>query len=269
MRRDRHPVRLGTGTLAVVTGAGSGIGRATAEALAAGGARVVAVDIDGDAAAKVAADIGGGARQADVADAGAMAELAADVLGSEGAPDLLVNNAGVGCTGRFLDTTAADWEWLIGVNLHGVLHGCRAFGPAMLERGSGHVVNVSSGLAFTPRPTEPAYVASKAAVLALSQCLRADWGPRGVGVTAVCPGVIATGIAGRTRFRGDRRLDAERVQRLFARGHPPATVARAILRAVEADRPVAMAGLEAHAGWLLHRVLPARAVDALARHGPW
>lgn len=199
-----------SGPLAVVTGAASGIGRATAELLAGRGARVVLVDVDGVAAAAVANRVGGRAYEVDVADGGAIARLAGDVARDEGVPDLPVNNAGVGLTGRFLDTTPADWEWVLGVNLWGVVHGCRAFGPDMVARGTGHVVNVASGLAYTPRSTEAAYVATKAAVLALSQCLRADWGPRGVGVSAVCPGVIATGITARTRFRGERTGSAGR-----------------------------------------------------------
>ncbi|MGH9081974.1 MAG: SDR family NAD(P)-dependent oxidoreductase [Acidimicrobiales bacterium] len=252
------------GALVVVTGAGSGIGRATVDLLGQRGARVAAVDLDQEAAAAAAAAAGGTAHQADVADAGAMTRLA-ETLG--GIPDVLVNNAGVGLTGRFLDTTAADWEWILGVNLWGVVHGCRAFVPAMLARGSGHVVNVSSGLAYTPRATEPAYVTTKAAVLALSQCLRADWAPRGVGVSVVCPGVIDTPIAARTRYRGDRVAAIGRVRRLFSHGHPPALVARAVVTAIERDRLMVPVGLEARVGWLLHRVLPLRAVEALAGAG--
>lgn len=256
------------GSLAVVTGAGSGIGRATAELLAARGARVVVVDVDGAAGKDVAGRIGGTAAEVDVTDPVAVAALADEVVRTDGPPDILVNNAGVGLTGRFLDTDPADWEWILDVNLWGVIHGCRAFGPGMLARGSGHVVNVSSGLAYTPRATEPAYVTTKAAVLALSRCLRADWGANGVGVSAVCPGVIRTAIAAHTRYRGDRAGDAGAVARLFAHGHPPEVVARAVLSAVEKDRPMAPAGVEAHVGWLLHRLLPSRAVDVLARTGP-
>jgi 2-hydroxycyclohexanecarboxyl-CoA dehydrogenase len=255
--------------LAVVTGGGSGIGLATAELLASRGARVVLVDVDGVAAKAAAERTGGAGYEADVADAAAMSDLAAEVLTNEGVPDLLVNNAGVGLTGCFLDTSPADWDWLLGINLMGVVHGCRVFGPAMLGRGHGHVVNVSSGLAYTPRATEPAYVASKAAVLALSRCLRADWGPRGVGVSAVCPGVIATSIAVRTRFVGDRAGDAAAIRRLFSHGHRPELVARAVVDAAERDRPVVPVGIEARAGWLLRRLLPSWVEDVLARSGPF
>jgi len=259
-------VRL-EGALAVVTGAGSGIGRATALALARRGARVVVVDVDSNAARDVAASIDGVARTLDVSDSEAMARVARDLEREVGVPDLLVNNAGVGHTGRFLDTTLDDWQWILGINLMGVVHGCRAFGPSMLGRGSGHVVNVSSGLAYAPRATEPAYVTSKAAVLALTRCLRADWGLEGVGVSAVCPGIIATAIVERGRFRGERATaEAKaRVRRGFARGHPPALVAEAVIHAVEHDRPVVPVGIEARVGWALHGLLPSRIVDRAAR----
>ncbi|HVX22722.1 MAG TPA: SDR family NAD(P)-dependent oxidoreductase [Acidimicrobiales bacterium] len=253
-------VRL-PGALAVVTGAGGGIGRATALALAARGCRVVAVDVDGVAAKATAADCGGEAEQVDVADRDAMAALADRV----GTPEVLVNNAGVGLTGRFLDTTDEDWDWVLSVNLRGVVHGCQVFGPGMVARGRGQVVNVSSGLAYSPRATEPAYVTTKAAVLALSQCLRADWGPSGVGVSVVCPGVIDTGIIAATRFRGTTAERRARVQRLFSKGHSPDLVAGAIVGAVDRDRPVVPVGVEAVVGWGLHRLAPARLVDRMAR----
>ncbi|MGH8980419.1 MAG: SDR family NAD(P)-dependent oxidoreductase, partial [Acidimicrobiales bacterium] len=159
------------------------------------------------------------------------------------------------------------WDWVLGVNLLGVVHGCRAFGRAMVARGSGHVVNMSSGLAYAPRATEPAYVTSKAAVLALTRCLRADWGPRGVGVSAICPGVIATSIVERGRFRGERATadSMARIRRAFARGHPPSLVADAVVEAIERDLPVVPVGLEARIGWALHGLLPSRLVDRAAR----
>src|SRR5947208_13419695 len=124
--------------LVVITGAGSGIGRATAVAFAAGGATVVCSDIDGAAAEKSAAlcaEAGGSGRaeRCDVTDPAAVAALAEHT----GPVDVLVNNAGVGMTGRFADMTVDDWRWLRSVNLDGVVHACSAFGPGMLARGSG------------------------------------------------------------------------------------------------------------------------------------
>jgi 2-hydroxycyclohexanecarboxyl-CoA dehydrogenase len=254
--------------LVVVTGAGSGIGRATAAAFAAGGATVVCADIDLEAAEKTAAlcgEAGGTGRSegCDVTDAAAVAALAERT----GPVDVLVNNAGVGMTGRFADMTIDDWRWIRSVNLDGVVHACAAFGPAMIARRSGQVVNVSSGLGYTMRATEGAYVATKAAVLALSRCLRADWAPHGIGVTAVCPGVINTPIVGATRYlgnRGDART-RNRIEQIFRRGHSPETVARVIVAAAETNPAVVPVGWEARLGWYLNRITPMAVQDRLAR----
>ena len=197
------------GSLVLVTGAGSGIGRATALAFADAGARVLAVDIDREAAEKTAAACGergveSVAYQVDVADRVAVARLADVVHAEHGPLDVLVNNAGVGMSGRFLDMPLEDWDWIVSINLMGAIHMCRAFGPEMVERGRGHVVNISSGLGYTPTATEPGYGTTKAAVLAFSRSLRADWHSHGVGVSAICPGVINTPIISHTRFRGEQ-----------------------------------------------------------------
>jgi NAD(P)-dependent dehydrogenase (short-subunit alcohol dehydrogenase family) len=255
----------------LVTGAGSGIGRATALAFAAEGAHVLAVDIDADAAelaAKECSALGpeASAHRLDVADRDAVLALARDVHADGGALDVLVNNAGVGVSGGFAETSLEDWDWILGINLMGVIFGCHAFGPAMVERGRGHIVNIASALGYTPRATEPAYCTTKAGVLALSRCLRAEWGPAGVGVSAICPGVINTAIVRQTRFLGERAASHEGAVQLFAkRGHAPSKVASAILDSVRRDRPVVPVGPEAWVGWFAHRLLPSRATDVVAR----
>jgi 2-hydroxycyclohexanecarboxyl-CoA dehydrogenase len=252
------------GALAVVTGAGSGIGRATAHAFAAAGARVVAVDIDETSAKETVALLGEGhhAYAVDVSDATAMVELAAMVEREHGVPDVVVNNAGIGMSGRFLDTTAADWDAIVGVNLRGVVNGCSAFGPAMVARGSGQVVNVSSGLGYIASSETPAYSATKAAVLHLSRCLRSDWAAHGVGVSAICPGVINTPIATSTRFLGPNAAKtAELARKGFSRSHPPRIVADAIVKAVLRNRSIVPVGVESWLGWYATRLVPTPVLD--------
>jgi NAD(P)-dependent dehydrogenase (short-subunit alcohol dehydrogenase family) len=191
--------------------------------------------------------------------------LARAVADEHGVPDVLVNNAGVGMSGSLADMTIEDWRWIRSINLDGVVHGCLAFGPAMLGRGRGHVVNTSSVLGYTVTAGEPAYGATKAAVLSLSRSLHADWRPRGVGVTAVCPGLIDTGIIDTTRFAGPEPERRRRhAQQAFRRGHKPEKVAAAIVDAIRRDRAVVTVGWEAKLAWGLHRAMPVPWAQRLA-----
>ncbi|MFF5594287.1 SDR family oxidoreductase [Streptomyces althioticus] len=276
--RGRYADRFG-GRLVLVTGAGSGIGRATALAFAEAGARVVVVDRDtgaalrtaGEARARGAADAW--AETADVADEQAVEKLAERVTAAHGVVDVLVNNAGVGLGGAFLDTTTEDWKRVLDVNLWGVIHGCLHFGRRMAERGQGgHIVNVASAAAFQPSRALPAYGASKAAVLMLSESLRAELAERGVGVTAVCPGFVNTGITSTARFAGTDAAEERRRRRKAARlygmrNYPPEKVAAAVLRAVVRDEAVVPVTPEARAAYALARWLPG-AARRLARVKP-
>jgi len=256
--------------LVLVTGAGSGIGAATARRFARAGSRVLAVDIDGDAATAVAAEcaaIGPASHGlvCDVADADVVDELAGRVADEHGDVDVLVNNAGVGIAGPFLDSTLDDWRWLRSINLDGVAHGCYAFGSRMVERGHGHVVNVASGAAYVPNRNMAAYCATKSAVVMLSQCLRADWRGSGVGVSVVCPGVIATPIASRTRYRGSMAAKQSRAERALGRGHSPDLVAKAIVECVERNRDVVPVGIESIVAYKLLRGAPQPVQNFIAR----
>jgi NAD(P)-dependent dehydrogenase (short-subunit alcohol dehydrogenase family) len=263
----RHADRFG-GQLVLITGAGSGIGRATAYAFAEAGARVVAVDRDGDAAARTAEMsrlIGAPAAWAetvDVSDEQAMEKLAEKVATEYGVVDVLVNNAGIGLSGSFLDTTPDDWRKVLDVNLWGVIHGCRLFGKQMADRGQGgHIVNTASAAAFQPSRALPAYSTTKAAVLMLSECLRAELADQGIGVTAICPGFVNTNITATARFAG---VDAEeesrrqkRTARLYGmRNYPPEKVAEAILRGVVTNSPLVAVTPEARGAHLLSRFAP-------------
>jgi 2-hydroxycyclohexanecarboxyl-CoA dehydrogenase len=251
----------------VVTGAGSGIGEATALRYARQGAEVACVDIDEPRARATAAACGASARAwaCDVSDAGAVHALAEAIESESGPVDVLVNNAGVGIAGPFLEAGVEDWDWLMGVNLDGVAYGSRAFGAAMVARGSGHIVNVASGAAYIMHRDMAAYCASKAAVVALSRCLRAEWRGRGVGVSVVCPGVINTPIATATRMFGAVADRQERLVRAMRFGHSPDLVAKAIVRAAEKDHALVPVGLESAIAYRLLPFVPGPARGLLER----
>jgi NAD(P)-dependent dehydrogenase (short-subunit alcohol dehydrogenase family) len=253
------------GRVAVVTGAASGIGRALALALGVRGADLVICDVDEPGLADTAASLGGLgrdvlARRVDVSDGDAMRAFAEEVAARCGAPDLLVNNAGVGLGAGFLETRLEDWDWILGINLRGVIHGCHFFLPPMVERGrGGHVVNVASMAAFGPSEILAAYGTTKAAVLALSESLALELRPHRIGVTAVCPGIIDTPITRNTRLRGRAERPGTRdamIETYRRRGYGPERVARAVLRAIQRGRTVAPVSPEAWALYYARRLAP-------------
>lgn len=258
------------GALTVITGAGSGIGASTAHRFAQLGAIVVATDID-ESAAQATAEVcrargsEAHAYRCDVGDADDVAELAKRIEADLGPVSVLINNAGVGVGGEFLDGSLDDWIWLRSVNLDGVVHGCRSFGPGMIERGHGHVVNVASGAGHVPSKRLATYCASKAAVIMLSRCLRADWAGTGVGVSVICPGFINTPILGHTRLRGTAAGEQTRFARIFAHSRPPEDVADAILSAITHNREMVSVGIEARLAHYAHRVLPTGVTALMAR----
>jgi NAD(P)-dependent dehydrogenase (short-subunit alcohol dehydrogenase family)/pimeloyl-ACP methyl ester carboxylesterase len=270
--RALRRARRGRGTfehrLAVVTGAGSGIGRATALALVGRGTQVVGCDIDGAAAARTVGKAN--AYEVDVANAEQMERFTAQVLERHGVPDIVVNNAGIGLAGSFLATSTADWERILDVNLWGVIHGSRLFGGHMAQTlEGGHIVNVASAAAYTPSRILSAYSTTKAAVLMLSECLRAELAEAGVGVTAVCPGIIDTNITRVARWVGVDEAEQARRRELSAklyarRRFGPEKVAEDVLEAIERNRAVAPVTPEAKVTYALSRLTPG-VLRALAR----
>ena len=256
------------GATALITGGGRGIGRATAMRFAREGVcRLVLVDIDAAAlqrTARLVRDAGAEAItcQTDVANAEAMAALSSSLAEGPGVPDIIVNNAGIGVAGPFLRTPLADLQRVVDVNLWGVVHGCRLFGAQLVERGrGGHIVNVASAAAFAPSTILPAYSMTKAAVLMLSECLRLELAPHGIGVSAVCPGLVTTGIEQRAVYVGSdaatvaaRRRAADRAYRL--RRYPADRVARRIVAAVQGNKAVVPVAPEAHLLRGLSRIAP-------------
>jgi short-subunit dehydrogenase/pimeloyl-ACP methyl ester carboxylesterase len=265
------------GKLALVTGAGAGIGRATAVELARHGARKVVI-VDRDlAAADESADAVRAAcaetavYRVDVSDDSAMNDLAAQVLNEHGVVDILVNNAGIGMAGRFLETSPANWEDILGVNVRGVISGSRAFAAQMVERGEGGtIINVASAAAFIPSKSMVAYGTTKAAVLAFSESLRADLADEGISVTAVCPGFVNTNIAKSTIYAGMTAEQQERAREKAdgayrRRNYTPEAVAKAIVKAVKTGPAVLPIAAESRIGYALRRISPS-ALRLFARY---
>ena len=264
-------------TMVSVTGAGSGIGRETALAFAREGAELVVSDIDEASVKATAALIAarGGIAHAytlDVADAEAVERFADDVCAEHGVPDIVVNNAGVGQAGRFLDTPPDQWDRVLDINLGGVVNGCRAFARRLVERGTGgHIVNVASMAAYAPLQSLNAYCTSKAAVYMFSDCLRAELDAAGIGLTTICPSTVDTNIVRTARFDapvgqggqvGGRRRQFEKL--FAARRYGPDKAAKAIVSAVKKNKPIRPVMPEAYFVYGVSRVLP-QALRSTAR----
>lgn len=256
-------------TLVSVSGAGSGIGRATALEFAAQGAELVVSDIDEAGAKATAAEVvaRGGVAHAyvlDVADAEAVEQFVEQVCAAHGVPDVVVNNAGIGHAGNFLDTPADQYDRVLDINFGGVVNCCRAFASRLVERGAGgHIVNVASMAAYVPAGSMNAYATSKAAVYMFSDCLRAELSSAGIGLTTICPGVIDTNIIDTTHFdvpaakQGAVEERRAQIKKGFvARRYGPEKVARAIVSAVSRNQALRPVTTEAYAAYGVSRLLP-------------
>lgn len=179
------------GHRAVVTGGGSGIGRATCRRMAEEGAVVAVLDVDGDAARVVAGEIGGHAYEVDVTDADATASAVREAAEALGGLSVAFNNAGIGWLSPLHDFDPGMWDRVVRVSLYGVFHGIRAEAPLMLEGGDGRIVNTASISGFRPAAGEAAYSAAKAGIVAVTASAALEYGPT-IRVNAVSPGHIRT-----------------------------------------------------------------------------
>jgi NAD(P)-dependent dehydrogenase (short-subunit alcohol dehydrogenase family) len=259
-----------TGKTAVVTGAGSGIGRATALLLARHGARVHVVDVNADAAAGVADEIGRSAvaHTVDVSEPDQVQTLADTVFESDGAVDILHNNAGIGHAGDIEATTIEDWQRVIAVNLLGVAYGVQAFVPRMLTQGRpATIVNTASEAGLVPTAKMAPYCTSKFGVVGMSESLDAELCDRGIRVIAVCPGIINTPIVSTGVMRGEIAALQPKAVSFYAKyGASPDTVAEAILSAIEKPKLIVpVPRSHVLAPYLLHRLSP-RLTRPLSRH---
>jgi 3-oxoacyl-[acyl-carrier protein] reductase len=200
---------------AVITGAGRGLGKATARRLARDGYLVVALDLDGDAAVATAEEVSGVGHQCDVTDPESVRAVAQHVERC----DALVNNAGIWRFHSLLELAPEDASAVLAVNVLGLTYVSQAFAPKMIDAGGGAIVNLSSGAAWTNSPGVGIYPASKAAVEALTKQMAIEWGPKGIRANAVGPGLIVTEGTARN-YQGERRDERGRGVPLGRVGEP-------------------------------------------------
>lgn len=260
------------GKLAVVTGAGHGIGRETALALAKKGCRLAICDVNWDTLDALRAELEAGgtavtAHQVDVSDKSQMAAFATGVVNQHGQVDILVNNAGVTVFASFEEHSLEDLEWILGVNLWGVIYGCKFFLPHLKAAGEGHIVNLSSLYGIIAPPLQTSYVATKFAVRGFSESLRAELADYNIGVTSVHPGAIQTNIVRNARLITSTHEEMRNAtQRLFDRlGTSPDVVATRIVRAIELNSPRVLITKEARVADALKRLMPATTDGIVAR----
>jgi NAD(P)-dependent dehydrogenase (short-subunit alcohol dehydrogenase family) len=244
----------------VVTGGGSGLGRALSLELAARGARVLVTDVRLAAAEETVAELKGLAATAQAlevdvtrpADLEKAAETAERLWSGT---DLLINNAGVAAGGLVGDIPLADWEWILRINLWGVIHGCHVFVPRMKAQRSGNILNVASAAGIASLPEMASYNVSKAAVISLSETLHAELAPFGIQVSVLCPTFFRTNLL--ETFRAPSERQRALAEAAFARSRSNARdVARAAVRGLEAGRLIVVPQLDGKFVWWMKRFVP-------------
>jgi len=244
--------------VALITGAGSGLGAAMAKRFAAGGWQVLVTDQDADRAADVCAGLSGNGHAAqalDVTDDAAWQALEASLDPDPGRIDVLINNAGVATGGMLGETSLEDWRWVLDINLMGVVRGCHHLVGRLRRQGYGHIINVASWAGLAGAPGIASYGTAKAGVVALSEMLRAELAPSGVAVSVLCPAFVATRLTDTMRAPDERY--AERVRRWMERSGVGADdVAETVWQAVARPRFLLLTHAETRWPYRLKRWFP-------------
>jgi NAD(P)-dependent dehydrogenase (short-subunit alcohol dehydrogenase family) len=251
------------GKVAVITGAAGGLGRALARELGARHSHLALVDIDARALAQAGAELANPkivvtAHCADVASEHDLKRVAAEVWNAHGAVHLLINNAAIAASASFLNTPAEEFDRIVQTNFFGVVNGCRTFLPLLRKSGTGQIVNVASCFAWVGYRRKSAYSASKGAIRAFSESLRAETAEHGVGVTLLYPGPIHTAILQSGSSDSPEALQREK-RFLERRGSPPEYVARRALDRLAGNPSRIVIGSDYRAIDLLSRLSPSLA----------
>ncbi len=246
--------------MAVVTGAASGIGRATAKLLSMRGCRVAIADVAEQGLNELGDELREAGRpysqhRVDVADRGQMAAFAEDVVREHDGVHIVVNNAGVALGDSIEELSWEDFDWLVGINFWGVVHGCKFFLPHLRRQDEAHIVNLSSMFGFGGLPGQGPYCATKAAVRSLSETLHGELADSKIGITSVHPGGIATNIVHNARFQDED--GRSRAAAMFERrGKSPEAVAQRVVRAIERNQLRLVICPEAHVFDWAKRLFP-------------
>ncbi|PCJ70370.1 MAG: acetoin dehydrogenase [Rhodobiaceae bacterium] len=254
------------GKVAVVTGAASGIGRATACLLAAEGARLAITDVDRAGLEKTAETIRAAGGQVttylvDVANKDAVYGFADQVAADMGGADIVLNNAGVAQMARVEDLTYDDFEWVMNIDFWGMVYGTKAFLPQMQAKGAGHVINVSSIFGLIAVPTQAAYNSAKFAIRGFTEALRLELKDTDINVSSVHPGGIKTNIVRNARFLqstsvGEREEAVSGFDKLART--TPEKAAMTIVKGIKKNKPRILIGFDARLVDWVQRLLPTR-----------
>jgi NAD(P)-dependent dehydrogenase (short-subunit alcohol dehydrogenase family) len=243
-----------------ITGAGKGFGRALALEFAGHGWNVVSTDIDLSTAEETLGMVkqAGGdglAIKCDVTNIDEFENLAAQLENEWSGVDIFVNNAGVAAGGFIEDHSLEDWEWLLNINLMGMVYGCKVFTPVLEKQGQGHLVNVASAAGLLSAAEMAIYNVSKGAVVSLSETLRTELSPRGIGVTVVCPGFFKTDLLSTMRSTHDR-ADKMAELAMDISTLSAAEVAKKTYKDVEKNRMYSIAMRDMRILWAIKRFFP-------------